>query len=541
VVRIWHPNPAAVFDSLGQLAPQAIGYDTSSFLDETMRTHFQHDATPKTVLTAQADAQLPEGPAKERFFEDWRARFNARVGSMRGLPPFLPPGFDLKEFSSATQFADVVQLLQHYRDRLLMALGVPRSILGDVVDANRAAAETNAYVFDRHTVKPHCDTIADALTRGLLAGEPDLLIRFAPFVADDKDFTLRQEGQDLGLKLRSVNEVREERGLDPAAWGEFPVGGFGDVPYTGEEREPPGLETAEELEEPESEEEPDDEEMMPMAAAHPGSVEMRADGRMDPRATREWQRQVQRERLYTPAMQRALLQVFGEQRRAVLALLDARARARIDAADLRALLELLADPVWQGQLLRVTGRVRSKAYLETARETYAELGLSANSFALTEQTLRHIETLGAEMVTHTNATTRSRLKRELEQAIEAGESIDAVKRRVSSVFKGRRANARTIARTEVLSTTQRAQLDSYRQSGVVNAKRWNTSRDEVVRDTHQVDGSGSPLDSQVREVGEVFTLGDGEPAQGPGVGGAGGRLSAGNSINCRCFLTPVVD
>jgi hypothetical protein len=39
---------------------------------------------------------------------------------------------------------------------------------------------------------------------------------------------------------------------------------------------------------------------------------------------------------------------------------------------------------------------------------------------------------------------------------------------------------------------------------------------------------------------ETFDL-DGELAEAPGIGAGHSQLSAGNSINCRCFVTPVLE
>jgi hypothetical protein len=78
-----------------------------------------------------------------------------------------------------------------------------------------------------------------------------------------------------------------------------------------------------------------------------------------------------------------------------------------------------------------------------------------------------------------------------------------------------------------------AQVDSFEASGVVEGKEWNTSRDKFVRDAHLIDGQTQGLDSP-------FILDDGELADAPGIGAHGSELSAGNTINCRCFITPVL-
>jgi hypothetical protein len=76
--------------------------------------------------------------------------------------------------------------------------------------------------------------ISDMLTLQLAPDfSDDVIVKFQEFVAKDKDHLLKQEGQDLTLKVRSVNQVREDRNLSGVEWGELPVGTPGDVPYDG--------------------------------------------------------------------------------------------------------------------------------------------------------------------------------------------------------------------------------------------------------------------------------------------------------------------
>ena len=46
---------------------------------------------------------------------------------------------------------------------------------------------------------------------------------FNNVVRKDVEFELRQEAQDLQLGVKPINEVREDRGLDPVPWGDKPL------------------------------------------------------------------------------------------------------------------------------------------------------------------------------------------------------------------------------------------------------------------------------------------------------------------------------
>jgi uncharacterized protein with gpF-like domain len=100
--------------------------------------------------------------------------------------------------------------------------------------------------------------------------------------------------------------------------------------------------------------------------------------------------------------------------------------------------------------------------------------------------------------------------------------------RIGKVFGTRKQQSQRIARTEVASAVQSAQVQGYKQTGVVERKMWNTSLDGAVRDSHTIEGQTVGLD-------EMFTLDNGAQARAP----ADAALSAGDRINCRCFIAPV--
>ena len=522
VIRVWDPDPASPFDGLGTLGPQALGYDTSKFMEETARQHFRDDAIPKVAMIAQDDrATLPVGEDRDVFDMDWRARYSRRFGTNRGLPAFIPEGFDLKEFGGLESFASFVEVLSYHRDKFFMANSVPRSVVGDVVDANRAAAETNFYVFDLIAVKPQGELIADSFTEQLAPDfEDGIRVRFEEFVSKDKEFILKQEAQDLTTKVRTINQVREDRGLAPADWGDEPVGTFGDTPYRPdeepelEEDEPDALEVEEE--EPEEEEEEE-------RTWSPDTVRA-----FSPEA--EWRRLLEREAEFGPLFARKIREVLARQKNALiseLGTLDLRARHARDR-----LAELFASDRWSRVFNSAVGPVRRRIVQTTGQQTMTLLG-SDSSFVFDDMVKRQLQAHGAEMVRQLNRTTMLRLRKALVEGVEAGEGERELAKRVRTVFAGRRSNARTIARTEVLTASSMATSAAYGQSGVAR-KRWNTAGDPKVRDAHEIHG-------QVVAVTDTFTLGDGERAEAPGVGPGGRALSARNRINCRCFLTPVLD
>jgi SPP1 gp7 family putative phage head morphogenesis protein len=525
VVRIALPDPADPYSAEGYLAPLGITADSSKFAAQHLRSRYQNDATPHSVIETDEKAQKFSKPEMDTFYREWRRRYHSLDGTERGGPGILPLGYHLIQLAMQSG-ADVVPLLDFWERQLLRGYGVPRSVLGEVVSGDRSSAETNQYVMDLHTIMPLANLIAEALTYQLASDFDDsVFVEFEPFVSHDKQHTLLQEQSDLDRKVRSINMVRVDRGLDPAEWGEDPVAKIGEGPYDPSS----GFDLPEDDASAFGDEDEEDEER----------TRTRALPFFTPAA--EWRRQIRREKKFVPTFQRAMVGILAMQKRSVLKKLkEAMPRSR-------ALEDELFDPAEWRKIFRIRIRpVREQVYKDAGATTLAGIGVEAG-FVFGEAQQAELIRQGALLVRRVNATTGKRLKAavskaqaeiiagEIKGGLEGGAGIEHIAARIRGVFSVRRSEARTIARTEVLKASQSAQLEAFEQSGVVERKQWNTSLDDAVRPDH-LDTEGQIVDRD-----DAFTLGNGERADAPGIGEGGAQLSAGNTINCRCFVTPVVE
>lgn len=627
VIRFWMPDVESLYGSRGYLGPQASSVDADKFSDQTVRAHFMHDAVPRVVIEGKDDAQMPQPAQLEAWFAQWRGAYDRRVGSRRGLPAWLPTGFSIHELTAMGGMSELVPLKNHYRDKVLMAFGVPRSIVGDVVDANRAAAETNQYVFDLHTISPITNIIAESLTHQLA---PDfgegLVVRFEDFVVSDKDFELRQMETDLRTKVRVINEVREERGEDEVAWGDLPVGSIADTPYTGEEPEPyepfepepedddePGVSTGKGFNEasaitassvlngaqvqaittlmmqvaqglvprdsaielmgvafgieaataakilpPEGSvdaDEIDEPRCRAILASAGFSFSHRALRPAPPEVRAEWEREQNAERKYVPTFDKGLRGIFGVQERQILKTLRTAGPGRqiraLNESEIKGILyDLLGGPdAFTSLFEQRVERYRRKAFERMGQEAFEsifeQVGLDAPvTFQYTTAAAANLARQAKGFRQSVNQTTLKRLSKDVTAAIAEGmaqgESSEQVAKRVEQAVKGRmvmqRQRSRVIARTEMGIATSQAKLNGWQQSGIVAGKRWHTSLDDAVRDSH------IPMEGQTVALGVPFVLPDtGEQADAPRVGVDGTRLSAHNAIGCRCFTSAVLD
>ena len=159
-----------------------------------------------------------------------------------------------------------------------------------------------------------------------------------------------------------------------------------------------------------------------------------------------------------------------------------------------------------------------------------ELGLTFAFDVQDPNVIRAMETQLQRFAEEVNETTWQRLRASIAEGIGDGESIGQIAERVEAVMTDRiRSSKEAIARTEVTASSTIGTRESWRQSGVVKGKRWLAALDDRTRPTH-VEAHG-----QTVGLDDDFTVGG---ATGPGPGMLN---DAGEVVNCRCSMVPVLD
>ena len=161
---------------------------------------------------------------------------------------------------------------------------------------------------------------------------------------------------------------------------------------------------------------------------------------------------------------------------------------------------------------------------EWASEIFDELGVDA-AFNLQNPIVReHLEYMRVNKVKGITDTTYKALTKNLSEGVKAGESIPSLAKRVSQTFDvAKTSRAETIARTEVIGSSNFATTEAHRQSGVVTTRAWLATLDDRVRDYH------ADMNGQERAIDKPFTAGDGSTAMHPGSFNV-----PEHDINCRC-------
>ena len=339
----------------------------------------------------------------------------------------------------------------------------------------------------------------------------------------------RQEGQ-LKLGAITVNEWRNEQGLEPVEWGDEPVR---QAPSFG------GLGAIEPVEEPEAEEpeEAEEEEEGGRSQRHSRAIEYNGEEHK-----RIWGQFAQRSDLWEERTADLMADLFRRQRASVIAKL--KAQGKVTAATLS---QSFDRPKWIKTSRTMMRPMLKKVIQDFGNQALADLGLPPRSmqrdapvqllldFAKSDAA-RFLERRAQRFAKQVTATTWDDLKRVLIPAADKGESMEELAARVESLFTGyyhhtgetemlaKASRAFTIARTEVLGASNGGALIAWEQSDVVETKTWIAALDEVTRESHVVaHGQTVPLKAN-------FVL-DGGRGPSPGQIGV-----AEEDINCRCTM-----
>lgn len=118
------------------------------------------------------------------------------------------------------------------------------------------------------------------------------------------------------------------------------------------------------------------------------------------------------------------------------------------------------------------------------------------------------------------------IRTQVQQSLELGETTAQLEKRIIKIYKFNASRSRTIARTESSAVISRTTNERYIKEGV-EKKRWLSAGDAIVRITHVENNS-----SEVVPYDYIYPNGQKFPNDGRG--------GAGQNINCRCTLLPIV-
>lgn len=521
-------DPAKPYWGIGKLQKIARWVDTSSFVGEFLSRFFVNGATFGGFIETEEESE-------QRIKLIKIGLQNEHIGLEKSHKiGVLPKGAKFSKNVANMAEMEMGATDDRYRDKILAAFGIPKTLVGLTTEVNRASAEASEYIFAKYTVKPLVDDLVEFLNVNVAPTLDDsgrFYFDYEEFVPVNQELELKSRESALGKQpYMTVNEVRASIGLPKIPGGDVVYGSPTLAPLGAPEQAPAPANGKPEADAPKK--------AMP---ARMRTLEKRerlidgiaekaiqlviAHGETDEASHKAFVGRVEAHELLLADKVRAF---NNQQERELLLNLTSITKGvkKADLFDMEREVTVMVDFV--SPLLR-------GLMLEQAIEEFI-----ANEFpGSLDQSQPRISTIvnlaARRLAKSYNRTTATLLADTLNAGIELGEPISELSKRVRQVYEfsdTTRANA--VARTETFYIANEGSREAYRQSGVVKSMRWYTAEDE------RVCPWCGPQHGRVVGVNEVFFK------KGEVLSSDGKKLTLDYRTidvpplhtNCRCFIRP---
>lgn len=553
IIHFKQINPKDPFYGLGTVGPAIDVIKTIIFTSRWNMNFFYNSARPDALLVTKAKMNTEE---KEEFKRDWHSRYGGwenahRLGILTGEVDYKPVNFTMREM----QFE---RLHDVSVNDVLAAFGVPKPVVAMTTDLNRATADAAIYMFLRQTVKPDMKKIVEKLNECLVPEFGDnLFLDFDDPVPEDREATLNEYDNALRNGWMVINEIRDIEGLPPIEGGwsiykpitNMPIGELDDdqkgsmpkvVFQKVGELNPQEYERAKK----ERRQKELKRKMAPYLKMYKLKENVKKElkkeltkyilikSRVEYNEEKKAVFWNEHEKLLTideKIFRTMVRTLFKKQRERVVEAFYDKFRGRADFVETLTKSKYDVPINWEVEkeiFVRVSQPIFYDIIEKRGRRAAATLGL--DKFEMTDRILKFIDRKTLKFAEEVNNTTMEKVKDAVKDGIAEHEGIDDIAGRIKDVFKTRTdTDSVRIARTEVLSASNEAELETYDQSGVVEQKEWLATRDDRTRDSH------IKVDGEIRDLADKFSNGlkyPGDPSGPPE-----------EIINCRCTLLPLFE
>lgn len=400
-------------------------------------------------------------------------------------------------FSPTAKEMEFLSSQQWYLRLVATTFGVSANEIALTSDVNRATAGSQERINVKRALRPVLEKVEDVLTKQVIPhlkgadGKPITDIEFKFLHVDPSEEEQKRINEDRDLKNRvvSINEVRSDRGMDPAPWGNEPQAPFSPTLNDVSER------FRQEKERDEA-----------SKKKFQGTVEKAP-------------KMVQDARHYDEIISDMLKAWLSK----IMTMLD---KAREDW--LNAFKTTMPTPDEYNRVQEAVRRDFAIGIQAAEKELDLDIGytsdLSMKADAMTAEQLYGYSLPDGQVwpgIKGFTSDMTSELTRILESAMSSHEPLAKVKDKVADAFSVSASRAETIARTETNRIINQGRISSWKEVGVKGKMKWNTLKDERTSDICR------RLDGQEVLIGSDFI----DPSTGQRFKGPPAHP------NCRSFVT----
>jgi HK97 family phage portal protein len=513
IIHFKEPNPQDVYRGLSPIKPAQSRIMTEDFATTFQRDFFANNARPDALLISE-DLLAPE--QRDELAASWNAKHkgkgkNSRIGILEG-------GMTYQQVSVTQKEMDYIESLRFTRDDILVAFGVPKSII-TTDDVNRANAQEGLKTFLTETIIPEITALNEVINEMLVI--PDfgerLYVDFDDPTPVDREMQLKEYTAGYG-KWLTPNEIRAELNLKPVKGGDT-LEGTTPPPATQPQEDPEKV--------------------------FRGKHQLQAKLKMIEGIYEDVKKGVK------PSKKKAKQSLLkGEIRESYKAFINKKIDKRAQKFQKQVLsesdkqMERVLDTLKAKDInlkaesfnfdKKKENQIFSELALPFMTEAAQEAGQEAldlvgvgEQFEYTDTLEKRLKERAKFFAKSVNDTTLEKLTKTIAEGIQAGEGIAELTKRVKDVYQEfSDYRAESIARTESTAVNNEGFLEAYSQSKVVNANEWIATKDSRVRHSH------ASIDGEIVEVGKTFSNGLRYPGDANG--------DASETVNCRCVLSPSI-
>ncbi len=547
---VWfkEPNIASPFGR-GRGRAEAIGDELQAdeYASKYSKKLFYNDAQPPLLIGLEdmgSDALV-------KMRDEWTEKYGGYQNARR--PAFVNVKPHVSKLTDTPREMDMTESRRFLRDVCNQHFYIPPELFGVIENSNRSTIDSAYYLYAKNVLTKELDRFASMLNRQLVIkwGE-DIVGRFDNVIPEDE--TAIQSKMTAGLQqgVVLIDEFRTRvLGLPelPKGAGQAFLRSIGQqlIPIdeealTRDERNVTARRISGQLDGPDDK--PDEEsEDKPEEEEKPEDLPAKSKGLTVDQKTLHWKTVDTTARSHEPMFMSAVASFANKQYKIFLAEYELRGLEALDLIDGAKSNQLLSNalrgPMFESMAagfdiaFALVGNSKSKAGRNSAFADYQAIFLAK------------LEDKGLRKAVGINNTTKQALRDTLSEGIAKGENSKQLQMRILKTYealKGKEMEpwrARTIARTETISSINDGILMTFAGRGVP-FKEWVSTIDEETRGQKEKDQFDHlSMNGQTVPIEEPFV----EPNTGEQLmyPGDDEGTSAGNTINCRCTLIPIME
>ena len=509
IVHYRYPNPEDPWWGVGPMQVARLSAEQDYKAASYNNAFFENSAEPGGLMIYKGEQQLTQ-TQKETIIESFQEQHR---GAGRAFKLGVLPGkdWDYKQLGLSQKDMQFLEQRKFHKSEIAAIFDVPPMLLGDFENSglSDAGLKVQKRLFWETNLIPKGMLLQDTLNNDFLSRYDKGVSGFFDFdrvSALKEDFSAKLEQArtlfSMHVPFNAINE-QLDLGFEPLSWGDEALVPISLVPASALVGGPPAPE-------------PDGDERLPVVGADGNGI-----GRsLEEAKARYWRAFVQSFAPVERRYQNRLSRYFYDLRSEVLTNLVNLQRIREGEIE-----AIVFDLNRATRTLRaLSSPFFSQAYALGGHLVLGELGADPALFILSQDSNRFLEKKLIK-VAQLNDTIRKVLRGELQESLNAGETISETSDRIRHVFNTAANRARAIARTEIGQAVSGGRFEGMIQQEV-ETHQWLSSRDSHVREAHR-----APLDGEIVRVGEKFRNGLKFPLDPEGD-------DAGEIVNCRCTSIP---